>query len=519
MNGDDAKYAAMLARDYRFDGKFFVGVKTTGVYCRPICPARPKRQNVEFFRRASEAERHGYRPCLRCRPEAAPASPAWLGKSAVVQRALRAIAAGILFSENEEEFAAHFGMSARHLRRLFTDELGQTPKQISDVQRLNFARSLVVETRLSITDIAMGAGFASLRRFNEAFKERFRRSPSELRRGEDSLADSSAIELSLAYRPPFDWTHHLDFFERHAVPFVERVVGGSFERVIRSGAKTGLLRVTCEPDEHRLVVKAFAADVSNLFSIVRRIRAMFDLDCDPLLIANAFESSPFLTKALKTFPGVRMPGAWDFFETSVQAILGQVVSVDQAGRICRQLVERLGEPGIHPLSGQPLFFFPGPKRLAEADLSTLPVSPSKRNALRELSRAIDSGRLSISDSQEPEAFRRALVEIPGIGKWTAEYLSLRLLGDTDSFPRSDLVLRRALARNPESVPGEVRPWRSYAALLLWKSERSRRGKAYDHVAHQNAISGRSSQARRERRSSARGSVGAGSPQSGRITGL
>src|SRR5918999_1180009 len=214
-------YEAMLARDYRFDGKFFVAVKTTGVYCRPICPARPKRQNVEFFPDAASAELAGYRPCLRCRPECAPLSPAWWGKKAVVQRALKLIARNEFHQTNEDQFAGRLGLSGRHLRRLFDEEIGQTPKQIADNNRLNFARKLIVETEMPIMTVARTAGFASLRRFNDAFQRRFRRAPSQLRRLRSKTDSKDGIELKLSFRPPYDWQTLIRFYQSHPIPGVE----------------------------------------------------------------------------------------------------------------------------------------------------------------------------------------------------------------------------------------------------------------------------------------------------------
>lgn len=470
MSQADVMYAAMRARDYRFDGKFFVAVKTTGVYCRPICPVRPKRENVEFFRLASEAEKAGYRPCLRCRPESAPASPAWIGKSAVVQRALRHIAAGALLEADENEFADKFGMSARHLRRLFVDEIGQTPKQIADVQRLDFARTLVVETALPMTSIALNSSFASLRRFNEAFRNRFRRSPSEIRKRSSKTSAEEGITLTLAYRPPFDWAYLLDFFARHPITDVERIDGDMFERVFRLGKTTGVFQIKPVSKQAKLFLRVFTTDVGILYPLVRKVRAMFDLDSDPLLIANTFDAHPVLARALKRFPGLRIPGSFDGFEASVNAILGQVVSVSHAARLRKMLVKTFGEEGKHPLSGETISFFPSPKKLAAADLSSLGITRNKKSALHEFAERVASGRISLAEFQDPESFRKSLTDVRGIGNWTAEYISLRVLGDTDVFPSGDLVLRKSLARHSDLDLQHVRPWRSYAALHLWKSE-------------------------------------------------
>ena len=470
MKQADSMYKAMLARDYRFDGKFFVGVKTTGVYCRPVCPARPKRKNVEFFKRANDAEQAGYRPCLRCRPESAPASPAWIGKSAVVQRALRLVASGALLEVDEDQFAGRFGMSARHLRRLFATELGQTPKQIADTQRLNFARTLVVETALPMTEIAFNSGFASLRRFNEAFRNRFRRTPSQIRKSRRSRHPNEAIGLSLPYRPPFDWASLLAFFGSHSIPFVETVEHNSFERVFTVGPALGVIKVNASPEIPALQLQAHVSDFRCLNSLVRRVRAMFDLDSDPLLVANSLDNEPQLAKLRRRFPGLRIPGCWDGFETSVNAILGQVVSVSAGARLSRQLVEAYGTLATHPLTGAAIHLFPNAKTLAHANLAELRIPATKREAIRGLAIAVDSGQISLDESQDPGDFRTQLMAIRGIGLWTAQYISLRVLRDTDVFPASDWVLRKALARNRGIDVEATSPWRSYAALHLWKSE-------------------------------------------------
>jgi AraC family transcriptional regulator of adaptative response / DNA-3-methyladenine glycosylase II len=274
-------YQAMLARDHRFDGKFFVAVKTTGVYCRPICPARPKRQNVEFFPDATSAESAGYRPCLRCRPECAPLSPAWWGKKAVVQRALKLIAGNEFHRTDEERFAERLGLSARHLRRLFKEEIGQTPKQIADANRLNFARKLMVETEMPIMTVARTAGFASLRRFNDAFQRRFRRVPSQLRRLRPKTDGGEGIELKLSFRPPYDWQSLIRFYQSHPIPGVERVAGDSFQRLFRIGDTIGFFGVQAMAGEPQLRLRILTGDPRVLFEVVSRENVRFRFRSHP----------------------------------------------------------------------------------------------------------------------------------------------------------------------------------------------------------------------------------------------
>jgi len=468
MGRDEAFYRAMLARDPRFDGKFFIGVKTTGVYCRPICPARPKPANVEFFPNANAAEHAGYRPCLRCRPEAAPDSAAWNGASALVQRALRALGESGYEDVGEEAFATRFGVGARHLRRLFLAEIGKTPARIAAERRLDFARKLIAETALPMARIAGSAGFASVRRFNAAIRERFRRSPTELRRHKRDLSGSDGVELSLAFRPPFDWEAALDYYRSHALAGLEAFPDGAYERVFRFGSgPVGHLRVTLGAGA-KLRLRVRGGDIADLGRAARAVRRMFDLDADPGAVAAAFAGAPGLERLLRARPGLRAPRGWDPFETAVCAVLGQLVSIPQANRLIAQLIEACGDPVAHPLGGS-LRLFPRPEALAAADLAGVRTTGARKAALRELAARVAAGSLSFSGAQDPAAFRAALRSIKGIGPWTAEYVSLRALGDADAFPAADLVLRRAVEADAGLDPERVRPWRGYAAAHLWRA--------------------------------------------------
>jgi AraC family transcriptional regulator, regulatory protein of adaptative response / DNA-3-methyladenine glycosylase II len=467
MTRNETFYKAMLARDYRFDGKFFVGVKTTGIFCRPICPAKPKFENVDFFPDAISAERAGYRPCLRCRPEAAPQSPAWQGKSATVQRALRFIAANELFTMNEDKFAARLGVTSRHLRRLFAEEIGQTPKQISDNNRLNFARKLIVETAIPVTEVAHSSGFSSLRRFNDAFKNRFSKSPSELRK---TKAESGQpyFELSLPYRPPYNWENLLAYYRSHGIPGVETVTEKTYARVFKLEKSVGAFEIRNFGEKSQLLVKIYLEDTKLLLPIVQRIRHMFDLDSDPLLVANAFQPVKTLAALHKKYSGLRLPRGWEPFEVVVKTILGQLVSIPFASVLTGQLVMSYGEEVVDPMTGTKTFLFPTPKDLANAKMSEVKTTTARKLAIREFSKRVLSKQIDISETQDPTAFRQALLEIPGIGAWTAEYISLRAIGDTDAFPHTDLILKRALEKHPEMDVDLVKPWRSYAAIYLWK---------------------------------------------------
>ena len=390
------------------------------------------------------------------------------GQGCVVQRALKLIANNELNYNNEEEFAQRLGMSARHLRRLFEEEIGRTPKQISDANRLNFARRLIVETPVPIMTVARSAGFASLRRFNDAFRKRFERAPSQLRGRGQKSKNTDGIELKLAFRPPFDWDSLIRFYQSHPIPGVERVMENAFERVFRIDGKVGSLRVQPVADRAQLELSVVTEDPRILFEVVNRVRRMFDLDSDPMLVADSFAQVPLLAMLLARFPGLRVPGSWDPFETAVCSILGQVVSAQQRAELVAQLVRGYGEEIIHPARGGKAYLFPGPRVLANAELGDVRTSPARKEAVRDFSRRVLSGAISFSQAQDPMMFRKALLETKGLGPWSAEYISLRSIGDTDAFPRTDLILKRVLALHPGLDLEAVKPWRAYAAIHLWK---------------------------------------------------
>lgn len=514
----DEFYKAIRARDSRFDGKFFVGVKTTGIYCRPICPAQPKPENIEIFPDAAEAEQAGYRPCLRCRPESAPRSAAWFGKKAVVQRALKLIGANQFHLSNEKDFAARLGLSARHLRRLFDEEIGQTPKQISDNNRLNFARKLIVETELPLACVAKTAGFRSLRRFNEAFRNRFHRAPSQLRRARLTTRESDGIDLCLSYRPPYDWPAIRDFYRAHLIEGVEAVTDNSFERAFQFGETIGALRVRPVPDRAQLRLTVITDSPQILFEVVSRVRRMFDLDADPLLLARSFAAVPLLAKLCQRYPGLRLPGGWDGYETAICTILGQLVSAKQRSRLIGQLIRSYGAEIFNPLTGAKTRVFPRPEVLAKVDLAELRTTPQRKDAIRDFSQRVLHGEISLTEAQDPLAFRKALRQTRGLGPWSAEYISLRAIGDTDAFPNTDLILKRVLKQHRGLDLDSIKPWRSYAAIHLWKafapalSQRTRSHEK-DAVVQRDEIAGRHIETRRQQRRAGGGVVAAGNTES------
>ena len=463
-NQDDAYFKAMRARDARFDGKFFVGVKTTGVYCRPICPAQPLRKNVEFLDSRIAAERKGYRPCLRCRPESAPLSSAWTGTSAVVQRALRAIEDQSATAHlDEDQFAERFGVTARHLRRLFKDEIGKTPKQIWFDNRLNLARKLITETKLPMTEIALAAGFGSTRRFNDAFLKRFDRAPSGVRRS--PLAASKGFTVTLSYRPPYNFSALLQFYRGHQVGQLEWFTDESMHRIFQLHGEVGEWSVSNDAKNSRLLVEIDFPNPAHLSAILERIRLLFDVDSDPLLIETAVKGDAKMKRILKRHAGIRLPSAWDPFEASISTILGQLVSVERGRELVANLIDLLGEEVVH--NGKPIRLFPTPAAVAAADLTNLGTTKIRKKTLHAFSTAVASGALSLEPTQNIEEFVKKALAIYGVGPWTVSYIAMKALRHADAFPATDLILARALDLHSEETIAKMSPWRAYVATLLW----------------------------------------------------
>jgi AraC family transcriptional regulator of adaptative response / DNA-3-methyladenine glycosylase II len=475
----DVCYRALASRDARFDGRFFVGVTSTGIYCRPICPARtPLRRNCRFFPAAAAAADAGFRACRRCRPEASPGSAAWHGTSAVVTRALRLVAEGALDRGSVAELAARVGTGERHLRRLFVEHVGAAPLAVAQTRRVHFAKQLLDETSLPVTAIAHAAGFASVRRFNAAMRAAWGTAPRALRRAPAPAARGAAVVLRLGYRPPFDADALLDYLARRAIPGVEEVADGAFRRSVAFERASGVIEVRPDPGAHQLQLHVPAALVPHVGAIAARVRRLFDLDADPAPIAAQLGRDPELARRLGERPGVRVAGAWSGFELAVRAILGQQVTVAGATTLAGRLAERLGEALAAPVGGVQRLA-PGPGALARADLASLGMPRARAEALRALARAALDGRLDLDGALDPDEAVRRLEALPGVGPWTAQYVALRALGVPDAFPASDLGLRRALAAGGRPLSARAleqraeawRPWRGYAAVLLWTTPR------------------------------------------------
>jgi AraC family transcriptional regulator, regulatory protein of adaptative response / DNA-3-methyladenine glycosylase II len=464
---------ARLTRDVRFDGRFFIGVRSTRIYCRTICPVRTvKEQNVHYFPTAAAAAEAGYRPCLRCRPELSPGSPAWSGTSTTVSRALRLISESALEGERVELLAGRLGIGSRQLRRLFVRHLGASPVSVMNTRRLHFAKKLIDETSLPMGEIAAASGFGSVRRFNAAFRKTYKRTPGQIRRLKrfDSPQPENEYLLRLHFRPPFHWAALLQFFARRAIPGVEFVESDCYRRTISLDGLSGTICVALDKDDPALKVRIWFPEPRWLFLIVEQIRRMFDLAADPSEISAHLINDPWFAKSVESMPGLRVPGCWDGFELAVRAVLGQQVSVRGANTLSGRLVHAFGATinETAPLT----HLFPTPAILADADIARIGLPQSRAETIRSLAVAVGKGAISFSSVQNVEKIRSALLEIPGIGNWTAEYIAMRAFGDPDAFPAGDLGLLRSASLSSE---GELarraeawRPWRAYAAMHLWQ---------------------------------------------------
>lgn len=478
---DDACYRALETRDRRFDGRLFVGVTTTGIYCRPFCPApTPKRANVRFFATAAAAQEAGFRPCLRCRPEIAP--NLWRGSSSTVSRALGLIEAGALDEADVETLATRLGVGERQLRRLFCQHLGASPVSVAQTRRILLAKHLIHETRLPMAEIAMAAGFGSIRRFNEVFQQMYRRPPKALRRAgvaEQSVGATGAITVKLGYRPPYDWEALVSFLKARAIPGVESVTDRRYARTIAIGEARGVLVV--EPAEGSyLKATVRFGNLQSLPAIIARVRRVFDLAADPVTIGAHLSQDPALAPRVAARPGLRVPGAWDGFELAVRAILGQQITVSAATRLLGILVAAYGETITDPAAFELglTHVFPGPQRLAATDLLALGMPQARRSALAAMAAAVAADPQMFGPRRSLEEAVAQLRSLPGIGEWTAQYIAMRELREPDAFPAADIGLLRAMSDAAGVRPSPAallahaeqwQPWRAYAALHLWAS--------------------------------------------------
>jgi AraC family transcriptional regulator, regulatory protein of adaptative response / DNA-3-methyladenine glycosylase II len=463
---------ARLARDARFDGKFFIGVLSTRIYCRPICRSRTsKEKNVRYFATAAAAAEAGYRPCLRCRPECSPGAAALAGTKNTVSRALRLISETGLEDGGVEALAAHLGVGSRHLRRLFLRHLGATPSAVAQTRRLHFAKKLIDETRLPMTQIAIAAGFGSVRRFNAAIRKVYQRTPSQIRglTGKKEKQPENQYSFQLSFRPPYDWERLLEFLAAWTIPGVEVVGNGCYRRSICVGKSCGYLEVTRVAGQDALLAHVQIGDPHALFFVIERIRALFDLDADWPKIARILGGDSVLAGRIKANPGLRVPGCWNGFEFATRAWLAEDLGAEKARSVVAQMVEAFGKPvefgeGITHV-------FPAAEAIADADLRGLGVARETGEAIRGLARAVRDGVIRFEKIVDGDAFLAHLAAIPGVGKYTLQYVAMRAVREPDAFPASDPRLASALrlgsAFEIEKRSQAWRPWRAYAAVYLW----------------------------------------------------
>jgi AraC family transcriptional regulator, regulatory protein of adaptative response / DNA-3-methyladenine glycosylase II len=464
----DVCYRAVQGRDTRFDGWFFTAVRTTGIYCRPSCPAiTPKRGNVGFYASAAAAQRAGYRACKRCRPDASPGSPEWNIRGDVVGRALRLIGDGVIDREGVPGLARRLGYSERQVHRTLVAEVGAGPLALARSQRAQTARVLLETTDLPITDIAFAAGFASVRQFNDTVQAVFATSPSGLRAagGRAGGGEAGVITLRLPYREPIELSWAFDFLGSHAVPGLESYADAAFTRVLRAPGGPALVSVT--PGPGAVLCRVRLKDTRDLVTVVARMRRLLDLDADPAAVDAALGADPGLAPLIMKRAGLRSPGSVDGLETAVRTVVGQQISVAGARTVLGRMVAEHGEVAFE---GEPWRLFPSAETLAELDPGTLPMPRVRARTVAALAAANASGALVLDPGADRDDVRSALLDIPGVGPWTADYLRMRTMSDPDVLLDTDLVVRRSAADLGVDL-GDGRPdwapWRTYATYHLW----------------------------------------------------
>ncbi|MGO9022113.1 MAG: AlkA N-terminal domain-containing protein [Syntrophobacteraceae bacterium] len=481
----DAKacYTAMQTHDSRFDGRFFCGVSSTGIYCRPICRVRlPKEENCTFFVSAAAAEEAGYRPCLRCRPELAPGLARVDSVTRLARSAALIIEEDCLTTRKIFDLAAMLGITDRHLRRVFFTEYGASPIKYLQTKRLLLAKSLLTDTRLTVTDVAMAAGFGSIRRFNDLFREHYRLTPSKLRNNGQSLAENNdEITLSLGYRPPYAWNNLLSFLAARAIPGVESVDDDAYRRTvsIKKGATVhyGWISVANKPKQNALSVTLAPTLFPVLSQVLARIRHLFDINCSPEKVYEKLVTMNELRPNI-CVSGIRLPGCFDPFEMSVRAVLGQQITVKAARTLAMRLATAFGKKIATPFTGL-AFTFPQPDKICalevaiENHLGPLGITGAKARSILALAKALEAGSITLSYLADPGQELGKLRKLPGFGPWTVQYIAMRALGWPDAFPHTDYGVKEALfgmaAEEILALSQAWRPWRSYATITLWNS--------------------------------------------------
>lgn len=473
-------YRAVQARDARYDGRFFTCVKTTGIYCRPICPARPpKLENCTFVPTAAAAQAAGYRPCLRCRPESSPDFDAWRGTEATVSRAMKLIEAGALDQGNLKTLASRLGVGERQLRRLFSHHLGAPPIAVAQTRRVLLAKQLIHETDLSMVDVALASGFGSVRRFNETFQRLYGRSPAKLRRRSSAGAIGPEITILLPYRPPYDWQAMLHFLKRREISGLELVTDNSYSRVIEFDDAVGTVNMTHVPARSSLQVTTRIGELKALPKIITRVRRQFDLGAEPIAIASALSCDPLLAPLVAARPGLRVAGAWDGFEIAIRAVLGQQITVKSATTLAHRIVVALGTPVADKTNVPGLtHLFPHPEQFKFESLARLGMPRNRAMTLVAIAEAVKADPFLFDPHHNLDDAIANLQRLAGVGEWTAQYIAMRALGESDAFLAADVALQRSYARNGSRPSAKKllacaqrwRPWRAYAVAHLWLAD-------------------------------------------------
>ena len=476
-----ALYTVFSSRDERFDGVFYVGVTSTGIYCRPVCTAKtPRAANCRYFTSAEAAEKASFRPCLRCRPELAPGHAPVDDAQRLAALLVQRIDEGMLDDgAGLDVVAKKFGWSTRQIRRVVQKELGVSPIELVLTRRLLLAKQLLTETRMPVSQVAFASGFSSLRRFNDAFSGRYHMPPTRFRRNVDQdarLAPTDVLTLQLNYRPPYDWTALLEFLGARATAGVEAVQDGSYARTVRLGGHTGWVRVRHLPDRRALSVELPQSLAPALPALLGRLRQLFDVNARPDVIAEHLATHGALRASLRKNPGLRVPGAFDAFELATRAILGQQVTVKAATTIASRFARAFGTP-VNGVAPELDVLFPEPSTIAALSaerVAELGVIRTRATSIIGLAQALESGALMLEPGADPAIAIERLQAIPGIGPWTANYIAMRALRWPDAFPKEDVVLRKQLggvsATRADELSQEWRPWRSYATMHLWRAD-------------------------------------------------
>jgi len=472
----DQYYEILKSRDSRFDGMFFVAVSTTGIYCRPVCRVKtPMAKRCRFYRHAVNAEQAGYRPCLRCRPELAPGNSRNDTVKTLAQKVVAKIQAGALIDNDVDSLAEEFSISSRQLRRALESEYGVSPIEMAQSYRLLMAKQLLSDTTLKMVDVAYASGFSSVRRFNDAFKKNYSLNPSELRKKNKSIRESSAILLRLAYRPPIAWLQLINFLASRSAGYVDRIDGAKYSRTISLGGQDGWFTAWQEKEKNQILVEVSENLLPCLHLLKVTLRFLFDLDANPLVIESHLLKQKVLKPIVKGLPGLRVPGCVDGFELALRAVLGQQISVKAATTIFGRFVQAFGRKintpydDLNRLAPQPETIAKQPRKT----IVSMGLTQKRAETVLALAQAIVSKNLDLSMGVDAQEAEEKLLAIPGIGPWTAQYIGIRALADADALPHSDLGLFKALkvktSKEVIAATEKWRPWRAYGALYLWYS--------------------------------------------------